>query len=102
MVHFSDRRYRLNGDEVGPVMQLVRDRLSDLLLAQDNLAEAEILYRVLYRFETYQVGRPSYPEPVTWDAVEALLGKGPLPGSEDEPTEEEMKARFEEDPQKCR
>lgn len=53
MDHYADRHYRLNGDEVGLVMELVRSRLSELVDVREDLIETEILFRVLYHFETY-------------------------------------------------
>jgi hypothetical protein len=35
--------------------------------------EAEILFKVLFRFVTYKHGRPIYPEPVTWGLIEQYL-----------------------------
>ena len=69
MVHSTDKRYRLNGEEVEPVMGLVRRQLLDLVEYKRDLGEAELLFRVLYRFKTYRVGRPMYPDPVTWEVI---------------------------------
>ena len=79
MVHSTDKRYRLNGEEVEPVMGLVRRQLLDLAEYKGDLGEAELLFRVLYRFETYQVGRPMYPDPVTWETIQGWVGEnGPI------------------------
>lgn len=75
---FGDRRYRLNGDEVDPVMQLVKERLTELLEDRVNLEEATVLYRILWRHREYSVGRPFYPDPITWGHIEALLNNGPI------------------------
>ena len=42
--------------------------------------EAEILFKVLFRFVNYKHGRPSYPEPVTWGLIKSYLDteKGPF------------------------
>jgi len=96
MVHYGDRRYRLNSDEVAPVMALVGDRLSELVEARINFDLAEILFMVLFRFKTYQVGRPTYPEPLTWECMKSWIeGNGPF---SEEPTEAEIMERFEETP----
>jgi hypothetical protein len=97
MVHYFDRRMRLAGEEVAPIMELVRLRLQELAEARMNLELAELLFRPLWRFHYPYPGRPSYPEPVTWSTIEELLRNGPLSGSEDEPTEAEMMGRFEEE-----
>lgn len=79
MAHLSDRRYRLNAPEVGPVMALVADRLGELVEAREDFNLAQILFIVLYRFKTYQVGRPAYPDPITWEIIEDWLkDNGPL------------------------
>ena len=40
--------------------------------------EAEILFRVLYRFTNYKHGRPSYPEPITWSLIARYLDEKAL------------------------
>ena len=93
----SDRRMRLAAEEVEPIMELVKTRLEELCEARVNLELAELLFRPLWRFHYPYWGRPSYPEPLTWSTIKGLLRKGPFSGSGDEPTEEEMKSRFEEE-----
>jgi len=79
MVHFSDRRYRLNGDEVGPTMELVRARLLELVDARVDPEQAETLFRILIRHRNYRRGRPVYPEPVTWGTIASwLMDNGPF------------------------
>lgn len=73
MVHLSDRRYRLNPHEIDPVMDSVKHRLGELTQDKTDLQLAQDLFMVLYRFENYKVGRPSYPEPITWGLIEAWL-----------------------------
>jgi CRISPR-associated Cas5-like protein len=88
---------RLAAEEVEPIMELVQARLEGLYETQVNLGQAELLFRVLWRYKYPYQGRPSYPEPVTWSTIRGLLENGPFVGSSPEPTEEEMKARFEEE-----
>jgi hypothetical protein len=79
MDQLGDRRYRLNESEVEPVMGLVRCRLLELVEYREGLGEAELLFRVLYRFETYRVGRPMYPDPVTWETIQNWVEEnGPI------------------------
>jgi len=79
MAHYGDRRYRLNGPEVGPVGELVKERILGLMEDREDLKLAEILFRLLYRFDTYQEGRPNYPEPVTRQVIESWIREnGPL------------------------
>lgn len=73
MPHYASRQHRLNAHEVGPVMETVALRLRELVDARVNMDLAETLFKVLYRFEECKVGRPSYPDPVTWDVIEFWL-----------------------------
>jgi hypothetical protein len=73
MVHFSDRRHRLNAEEVGPVMGAVHHRLKELIQDRGDLEEAEALLMALWRFHENRVGRPSYPEPIGWQLIENHL-----------------------------
>jgi hypothetical protein len=73
------KRYRLNAEEVIPVLGLVKERLTHLIEAEEDLTEAEQLFKVLYRFETYRVGRPSYPDPINWEIIGCWMGEnGPF------------------------
>jgi len=87
MVLFSDRRHRIHADEVPAVKELVEAKLVDLLGERLDLSTAQMFFRLLYRFENYARGRPTYPDPITWDVVAALLEAG-------------MRERFEEIPAK--
>lgn len=80
MVLFSERRHRLHGHELDPVLKAVRNELIRLLEDRKDLFEATILFKVLFRFEENKQGRPIYPEPITWTLIEKRLdlGKGPL------------------------
>ena len=93
MVHFSDRRHRLNAEEVGPVMRAVHHRLKELVQDRGDLEESEALFMALWRFHENRVGRPSYPEPIGWQLIENYLdiwsisqgGEGPRqPGPAEE------------------
>ena len=66
------RRHRLNPDETPIVMQLVWNQLYKLQDTKEDPAQAEQLYRILYRFIHYSPGRPWYPE-FSWREVDALL-----------------------------
>lgn len=73
MVHFSDRRNRLHGHELAPVLRAVRSELHRLMEERANLPEAQALFMVLWRFHENRVGRPSYPEPIGWQLIEDQL-----------------------------
>lgn len=73
MVHFSNRRNRLHGHELAPVLRAVRSELHRLMEERANLPEAQALFMVLWRFHENRVGRPSYPEPIGWQLIEDHL-----------------------------
>ena len=68
----SQRRHRINGLELGPVKNAVRNQLTDYLEARRPRLEAEVLFRVLYRIENPRQGQPNYPD-FSWAAVRALV-----------------------------
>jgi hypothetical protein len=55
------RRHRLTYVEVGPVKRAIVARLRELLEDREDDLEAEILMRVLYRFNNPRAGKPDYP-----------------------------------------
>jgi hypothetical protein len=75
MAQYVDRRYRLNVDEIPIVLELVRLRLQELVKAKRDLEAARTLFRVLYRHEAYQPGRPGYPESITWGTLAEYLNE---------------------------
>jgi len=78
MVHYSDRRMRLAGEEVAPIMRLVQARLEELCKARLNFNEALLLFRVLWRYRNPYPGRPLYPELISWSTIRELLENGPF------------------------
>ena len=80
MVPLTDRRHRLNPEEVDPVKEAVHLYLEQLSShrAPEDLPHAETAFRVLYRLHIHQPGRPRYPEPITWDTIAALLNNGTI------------------------
>jgi len=84
MVHFSDRRHRLNSDEALLVQGLLLEKLAELHGERRDLLKAEEFYRVVHRMDHNQVGRPSYPEPFTWQYLGAYLEKWTI-SPEEEP-----------------
>ncbi len=57
----DDNKRRIHGFEVDAVREAARERLVKLIDANEDLATAQALGRVLYRFENTVVGNPSYP-----------------------------------------
>lgn len=72
-VPFSQRRHRLNGDEVTPVMEAVHHRLLQLVGMRGDLLTAEILFRVYFRLREHVTNRPSYPPHDTWEEISSYL-----------------------------
>ena len=71
MVHYSSRRkHGLYPHEFGPIYRAVKHTLRTLLETRDNFLEAEILFKVLWRFENCRPGRPYYPEEISWQLID--------------------------------
>ena len=73
MVPYLDRRHRLNGVEVDPVMVAVYHRLLRLVEEKEDLLTAEILFRVYYRLREHVTNRPQYPSHSGWSEIRAYL-----------------------------
>ena len=72
------RRHRLNVFEVPEVIESLRLRLWYHLENRDSLESAQIAFRAYYRLVTHRVGKPCYPEPITWTLIESFLGSTPF------------------------
>jgi hypothetical protein len=96
MVPYSERRHRLNPDEIEPVRDAAHDMLVSLLELRDpsTLDEAGSLFRIWYRIARYVRNKPSYPPHESWDEIALQLTYGTVNGIE----EAEMMRRFEETP----
>ena len=96
VLYSSRRRHRLEGIELAPVMRLVRRELERITHERENIFDAKILFRTLWRFETNKWGRPSYPfdkdtpDSEVWEIIEDFI-KGPLTRLE-QPTEQPIEA----------
>lgn len=78
MVHYSKRRrYSLRTDEFGPNFRSVKHSLADLLETRSNFPEAEILFKILWRFENSRPGRPKYPDEISWQLIHEYIN-GPF------------------------
>jgi len=73
MVPFSQRRHRLNGDEVTPVMEAVETRLKQLIHDKEDLPSAMVLFRVFYRIREYVKSRPVYPLHESWAEISEYI-----------------------------
>jgi len=72
MVPLSERRHRIQGDEVPAVARALWERLDQLVEARQDREEAELLFRVLYRLTVHRQGQPNYGN-FTWTRARALL-----------------------------
>lgn len=72
MRYYESRRHRLNENETPLILNLIKITLKDLLYLKEDILFAEELWRILYRFETYKHGRPSYPD-FSWELLDAWL-----------------------------
>ena len=72
-VSYSQRRHRLNSDEVPEVIEGLRLRLLQHLKTRDDIYGATVSFRAYYRLSTYCRGRPSYPNPITWDLIDSYV-----------------------------
>lgn len=78
MVHYNRRRrHGLQPHEFGPVFRAVTNRLIQLVEKRDNFAEAEALFKVLFRFDNCKPGRPEYPTEINWQLIAEYLN-GPF------------------------
>ena len=78
------RRHRIHEEEVPEVIEGLSLRLQAHLVTRGDLPRATIAFRAFYRLVTHQVGRPDYPEPVTWSLIESWIN-GTISGDEEEP-----------------
>ncbi|MBA7636493.1 hypothetical protein ES703_44113 [subsurface metagenome] len=78
MVHYaSRRRHGLYPHEFGPVYRLIHSRLKELTETREHFVEAEILFKILWRFDACKAGRPLYPKEITWSLIHEYIN-GPL------------------------
>ena len=75
-VPYSERRHRLQGDELQPVKEAVYRDLVRRIESRDDLLITACLFRVWFRMETHCKNKPSYPGHSTWEELEASLGFG--------------------------
>ena len=76
MLHFSERRHRIHGDEIDTVKLAVYADLLRRLRERDDLLASCTLFRFWYRMETHCRNKPAYPPHETWSEIEAYLDFG--------------------------
>ena len=71
-------RKHIHEREIEPVATVIREHLTKMVPYHDSkerlTSTEQSLFNVLYRFETNQVGKPSYPQPQTWGTITTYLG----------------------------
>ena len=72
--YYGERRHRISGGELPHVITAIESQLREQLQTRANPREAEHLFRLWYRIRIHREGRPSYPEPITWNVIEKHLG----------------------------
>lgn len=70
----SSHRRHIHTFEVPEVIKGLKLRLRQHLETTEDLPDAIIAFRVLYRLIEDKRGRPDYPEPVTWGFIEDYVG----------------------------
>ena len=84
------RRHLLHPQEVPQVKAALLQWLRDKVDSRQDLPATELGFHCLYRLKEHRVGRPDYPEPVTWGLIENWQmvpfqvwgGRGKIPGPE--------------------
>ena len=73
MVPLTMKRHRLYHYEIPHIISGLLLNLEKLTMQRENVEEAKITYRTLYRLMFVEKGgRPKYPE-FTWEAAEVFL-----------------------------
>jgi hypothetical protein len=72
LVPLSERRHRLYKHEIPQVIAALKLYLERLVGKGENVEEAEIVFRTLFRLENDKPGRPKYPE-FSWEYLEYYL-----------------------------
>ena len=75
-VPYSERRHRLQGDELLPVKEAVYRDLVRRIESRNDLLLTACLFRAWFRMETHCRNKPSYPGHSTWEELEASLAFG--------------------------
>jgi len=72
-VPFSERRHRLNSEEIPEVMKALALLLRRYVREERDLDSATVAFMPFFRMLYCRSGRPNYPEPVTWNTIVELL-----------------------------
>ena len=77
-----ERRHRIQRDEIPEVVAGLRLRLREHLETKDDIYGASLAFRTLYRLKTHKVGKPSYPNPISWTLIEEYTNYGTISNEE--------------------
>ena len=69
----SERRHRLQDFEVPEVLKSLRLQLIKHLEMKEDFLQAQITFRVYFRLNEHNIGRPNYPDPLTWQVMEEYI-----------------------------
>jgi hypothetical protein len=67
------RRHRIHEFEVEPTKRALEIYLSSLLEEREEELEAMLTFRLLFRLHEHRVGKPDYPNPLTWSSMSSWL-----------------------------
>jgi hypothetical protein len=69
MVPLSERRHRLQPEEIPEVMKALALLLRQYVREEKDLESATLAFMPFFRMLYHRSGRPNYPEPVTWNTI---------------------------------
>jgi hypothetical protein len=71
----SEQHYRFHLMEVPYVLESIILVLHDCLSKRENLTDASVLFRIIFRFIEKNVDINSCPDPITWDVINEYVDK---------------------------
>lgn len=73
--YYGERRHRVSGRELPHVVTAVENQLREWLQYRrdEDRYGAMHLFRLWWRVQRHSVGKPSYPEPLTWGVIAEYL-----------------------------
>lgn len=74
----SERRHRIQGDEVLDAIEGVTLYLEKLCRKKDDLDTATRAFRLRWRLIEDHPGNPGYPSPITWALIESSISYGTI------------------------
>ena len=75
MVLNERRRPRLAEHETDTSYEVYMEVLDRLVESRENFPKAEIIYKILWRYDHYKRGPPKYPKIISWDSLVAYVAQ---------------------------